>query len=266
LPISRTELKKVKALNTRKGRRKQGRFMAEGVRLLEEAFRFGVKPEPLFYAPDRLTPRAETLLGRFRARKTPLEQVSPSDLTRMAGAETSQGLLAVCRTPNTVLGELHHPRMRNILLCENLSDPGNLGTLVRSALAFDFDLVVLAGRSAEPFSPKVVRSSVGAVFGLPIATASTEEFLELAETHGITLVAAAPAAGTDPARLWPGLKRRPLALAVGSEAAGLTETLLGRAQRRVRIRHSRRVESLNSAVAGAILMSECYDRRIRRQR
>jgi TrmH family RNA methyltransferase len=265
LPITRAELKKVKALHTRKGRRSQGRFVAEGVRLLEEAYRFGINPAPLYYSPDRLSPRAETLLGRFRARKTALERVSPGDLSRLASAETSQGLLAVCPTPTTALTELHRPAMRNILLCENLSDPGNVGTLIRSALAFGFDLVILCGRCAEPFSPKVVRSSVGAVFGLPIAVAATDEALGLTDRSGIVVVATDLAARTDLGQLLPSLEKRRLALAIGSEADGLSQTVLERARSRVRIRHSGKVESLNSAMAGSILMQACYDSRIRRK-
>jgi TrmH family RNA methyltransferase len=266
LPISRTELKKVKALQTRKGRKKQGRFVAEGVRLLEVAYRFRVNPVPLYFAPDRLNARGETLLGRFRTRKAAVERVSPADLSRMAGAETSQGLLAVCRTPVSVLSELHRPSMRNILLCENLSDPGNVGTLVRSALAFGFDMVILCGRCAEPFAPKVVRSSVGAVFGLPIAMASTDEVLAFAARNDIAVVGTALTAQTDLGRVLPSLKKRSLALAIGSEATGLSETLLSRARSRIRINHSRKVESLNSAMAGSILMKACYDSRIWRKR
>jgi len=184
----------------------------------------------------------------------------------MTGTETSQGLLAVYAIPEQDLSKLHRPQMRTVLLCENLSDPGNVGTLVRSALAFAFDMIVLCGRCAEPFSPKVVRSSVGAVFGIPIAVATTPEVLDYIAKEKYALVAGGPGGRVDSRRVLATLKRSRIAVAIGSEADGLSQAVLDRADSVVRIHHSRQVESLNSAVAGSILMKECYDSRMRRKR
>jgi TrmH family RNA methyltransferase len=230
------------------------------VRLLEEALRFRKVPRKLFYSPSLLSERGTAVVSEFGKRSAETVEVPASDLDRMAPAETSQGLVAIFDYPNTDLAELKPKCLRNVVVCENLADPGNVGTMIRTALAFDFDLVLLCGHSAEPFSPKVVRSSVGAVFGLPVATAETEAGLAFLEGNDIPLLAAALTGTKNICSCLADLKERPLALAIGSEADGLSESVIGRAFAVIRIDHHTQVESLNSAVAGAILMKECYDR------
>lgn len=266
MSISRAELKNVRALQTKKARQAAGQFLAEGVRLLEEANRFKARPLKLYYAPSMLNQRGQAVVERFAGRKVTMEETSAADISRMGPAETSQGLVAVFDTPVTTLDKLYQPRMRNILLCENLSDPGNVGTLCRSALAFGFDLMILSGASAEPFAPKVVRSSVGAVFGLPIALATPEEALALAESEKIAVVATDIKGRDRLGRVLKEADRRKVMLTLGSEAAGLSDEMRRRAEFTVSVRHERSVESLNAAVAGSILMYRCYTGRIRRKR
>jgi TrmH family RNA methyltransferase len=266
LPVTRTELKKVKSLQTKKGRRTHGLFPAEGIRLLEEACRFEVWPDRLYCAASLLTDRGQRLTERFQEAGVDIAEVSSADLTRMAATESSQGLLAVFPVLSVDPSKLKPDPDRNILVCEKLSDPGNVGTLLRSALAFGFDTVLMCEHSAEPFSPKVVRASMGAVFGLTIAVTSSETALAILEQQGIPLLAAAPSGNVPINQALSGLKRGPVAVAVGSEADGLSPRLLDRAFRVVTIRHRQIVESLNSAVAGAILMKECYDSFSRRKK
>ena len=265
MPLSRSETKNLRALQTRKGRRTSRRFLAEGVRLLEEALRFKRYPVRLYFAPSVLSPRGAQVVERFRKAGAPTHQVSAAELSRIADTETSQGLLAVFDLPNQRLSELIQPSMRTVLLCENLSDPGNVGTLIRSALAFDFDLVVLVGRCAETFSPKVVRASVGAVFGMPVASAELTETLAAAERGRFRIVAAALQGSDSMKTVLNTMKNSQIMLAIGSEADGLSPQMIQAAHKLVRIEHSRQVESLNSAMAGAILMKECYDSRSRRK-
>lgn len=265
MPLSRSEIKNLCALQTKKGRRTSQRFPAEGIRLLEEALRFRTKPRRLYFAPSLLTPRGEHIVERFRGSGVPVHQVSASELQRISNTETSQGLLAVFDLPEQRFAELMRPSMRNVLLCENLSDPGNVGTLIRSAVAFDFDLVILAGQCAEAFSPKVVRASVGAVFGIPVATAELAEVVAGAERGHFLIIAAALQGSEDMKPVLTAAKNHPIMLAIGSEADGLSPEMIQAADRLVRIKHTSQVESLNSAVAGSILMKECYDSRIWRK-
>ncbi|MEW5995635.1 MAG: RNA methyltransferase [Candidatus Zixiibacteriota bacterium] len=241
--VPRTELKKLSSLLTKKERRRHRMFLAEGVRVLEEAVRHGFLPHTVYYAPSDLSARGRKLIDRFRQRSVKVETVSTRDLRVIADTETPQGVVALFSLPETGLSELFRSAFRRLLLCENIADPGNLGTLIRSALAFGFDMVILAGDSAEPYAPKAVRSSAGAIFGIPIAVATLSELLRFIGQEKPHVIAADPK-GSDkvalPRRLNP--KRR-LLVAVGSEAKGLSREILRIAGRRVRIDHLAVVES-----------------------
>lgn len=258
MPLTRAELKRLKSLAARKGRREEGLFAAEGVRLLEEALRHGVLPERVYSVPAALSARGAALLDAFRARRVPLVEITPGQLEAAADTRTPQGVLGVFTLPAASLATLHRPLARRALLCEGVSDPGNLGTLLRSALAFDFRLVLLCGPAADPFAPKVVRASMGAVFALEIAAVDRSALLEFLEAEGFALAATAAKGSTDAVALRQAARTGPLALAVGAEGIGLSREVLDRARIVWRIDHSESVESLNAAVAGAIAMREVY--------
>jgi TrmH family RNA methyltransferase len=265
MSLSRSEIKNLRALHAKKGRRTSGEFLAEGVRLLEEALRFKQQPVRLLFAPSLLSSRGEQIVAKYRRMGTAVHQVTAADLDRVCDTEQSQGLAAVFRTRPRRLSELLGPSTRKILLCENLSDPGNVGTLIRSALAFGFDLTVLVGKCAEAYSPKVVRASVGAVFGMPVVSADLPEVLAERDKHNITIVAAALQGSDRLDTVLARLKGRPMILAIGSEADGISTGLVRASQKMIRIAHGDKVESLNSAIAGSILMKECYDFAMRRK-
>jgi len=255
--MTRTELKNVKSLLTRKGRKTHRMFVAEGVRLLEEARRHRFRPEMICHAPGILSERGCKLAEKFRSDGVKVEKLSTRQLESISDSRSPQGIMAVFKTPSTALMEPERLRSRNILLCENISDPGNLGSLARSALAFGFGILVLTGKTVEPYSPKVVRSSAGAVFRLAIMETEAAEILERANQAGTVIVAAvadSKADGRIPLR-----SKRGVLLAVGSEAEGLSEMLLEKAESCFAIKHLAVVESLNAAVAGSIIMSTIYN-------
>ena len=259
MPLTKTELKNIQALSTKKERRAQQRFTAEGIRLLEESARFAVWPELLYYAPAMLNDRGKDLLARFEAARVTCTEIPSRQMKQLSETKTPQGMLGIFRTPSLSLVEQYRPRFRSILVCENISDPGNLGTLLRSALAFGFKLVILTGTAAEPFAPKVVRASVGAVFGAAIAEAGPDELEMLIADEKATLLAATTSGEVSMTEAMLDQKGGRYVLAIGSEARGLSDRLAGLASVRVRINHSPEVESLNAAMAGSILMKELYD-------
>lgn len=256
--ITKNELKSVKTLLTKKGRRDTGLFVAEGIRLMEEALRHRYLPETVYFAPALVGRRGEQLAARMARNRVAVREVSNRELLAMADTESPQGMLGVFRIPPMRLTELYKPGLRRLLWCENVSDPGNLGTLARSALAFGFDLLVLSGSSADIFGPKVVRSSAGAVFGLKIAKETTSAVIKFAAKNRIKVVASGPTGKKlDPA-VKKVLKREKLILVVGSEARGVSRALFDVAEMVVAVGHSKKVESLNVGVAGSILMSMIY--------
>ncbi len=234
-------------------------FLAEGVRLLEESVRWRFLPQTVYYAPSMLSTRAEKLVRQLKSRVLETVELSARDLAELSDTEAPQGVVGLFARPDTKLAQLYQPEHRKLLLCENMSDPGNLGTLARSSLAFGFDLMLLCGGSVEPYSPKVVRASAGAVFGLRIAVANVNEVCAFVARERVTVIAADPTAKRDVKIIGSTLRKRRILLAVGSEATGLSKTIMKRADIRVRIRHLRAVESLNAAVAGSIMMKQVYD-------
>jgi TrmH family RNA methyltransferase len=258
MSVTRAELKDIQSLLTKKGRREQHRFLAEGVRLLEEAVRHRVRPELILYAVHGTSERGKELVDQFAREKVRVEEISAKQLEQVSDTETPQGLVAMFRQPPQDLVELSTAGLRRYLLCENISDPGNLGTLIRSALAFGFEAILTTGQSAEPFSPKVVRSSAGTLFGVRHGVDTTENVVAYAGRQKVAIVAT----GTKGAMTLGDLKKiigkRPVMLAVGSEADGISPSLQRAATYTVRIDHEPEVESLNAAVAGSILMKEIY--------
>lgn len=258
-PITQSEKKKVKSLLTRKGRDANRQFVAEGIRLLEESIRHWWLPRKIYYAVSRLGTRGEELLEKFRRLQVETAAVSARDLEQMTDTETSQGLLGLFDIPQASSDHFMKSDCRNILLLDNISDPGNAGTLIRSALAFEFDYVIVTGNTVEPFNPKIIRSSAGAFFGIPTISLSSGQIASLKKEKGMTLMTADPTG--EPlvkivGRLRPDTK---IILGIGSEAAGLSEPIRDLADYRLRIIHNNNVESLNAAVAGSIIMRELFD-------
>ena len=250
------ELKFIKTLQNKKGRKETGKFIAEGIRLLEEAVKSKFYPEKLYYCDSVLTERAKSVLKSFKKPGISIEEISKSQLDTITQTEEPQGIIAVFKTPEKKLIELYWPKHRKLLLCDNISDPGNLGTLIRSAAAFEFDLVVLTGNCAEPYSPKVVRSSAGGIFVPVIAEGNIDEVLGFVASEKMLLIATDLKGKTD--KLPSNIRKRKIVLAIGSESEGLSAKILRKAPVKLRIEHSRKIDSLNAAIAGSILMSKLY--------
>ena len=189
----------------------------------------------------------------------PVRLVSESQFRSISNTDTPQGILAVVRSPYEIysaqLPDAPGPR---ILLLEDIQDPGNAGTLIRTAAAFDYSGIIMSNRCADPLSPKCVQSSAGAVLSLWIRR--TEEYLTLARRileSGYTLVAADLEGDEDMSPLG----RRPLVVALGNEASGLSQTLRRMASCRLRVPvASDKAQSLNVAACGAICMYESIRR------
>jgi RNA methyltransferase, TrmH family len=237
----------VRDLRTPRGRRAAGRFAAEGPTLLEEAGRTGLRAREIYTtqaALDRFDP------GRFETDGTAVYVVPDRVFARLSDLETPTGVLAVYdlldRTAADVLAGTGP-----VLLLAGVSDPGNAGTLVRSAEAFGAAGVLFGRGGADPFAPKVVRAAMGSLFRVPVASVVPEELPALAAAAG-RLVVATDVDGEDVtvAGIPPGA-----VVAVGNEKRGVREWLT-RWDRAVRIPQRGAAESLNAAVAGSIVLYE----------
>jgi RNA methyltransferase, TrmH family len=249
------KVKLVRALAGRpKERREAAAFLAEGVRLVEEALVAGWPFRFALHGPE-LSPRGAQLVEKLREHGVPLELVDGVLLRSLSETETSQGILAVLDER-----ELSLPAVPDFLLIpDSVRDPGNLGTLLRSAEAAGVQAVLLPPETADAFAPKVVRAGMGAHFRLPIRSAGWTEIA--------LLVAGMPAnrqvylAEMGGASCWQADFKAPLALIIGGEAAGATQQARQLATRLVSIPMLGGTESLNAAVAGSVLMFEVLRQR-----
>ncbi len=236
-------LKFYRWLATRKGRREAGLFMVEGERAIRQVA--GASPGSIV---EILAVPGQRPIGRY-----PHRTLTPEQFKRVAATQTPQGVLAVVRIPPEV--ESHrppHPVGDRLLLLEDIQDPGNVGTLIRTAAAFGFSGAVLSAKCADPFSPRVVQATAGSVLSLWLRrTGRYLETVDILRGQGFCLAAADLRGEEDTALLGSGQ----LLLALGNEAAGLSPAVLARADGRLRLPvAAEKAQSLNVAACGAVLM------------
>lgn len=258
MSITKHEIKEVTDLNRRKGRRQTGRYVAEGIRLLEEAVNFGVAPEVVYVAEALLSSRGERVSAELAAMGAELKTGSAKTLEAMADTTSSQGIVAVFAQRWSDWQQLRPDPARRVLWCAGISDPGNMGTLLRSAAAFGFRNVVIGEGTVDVYAPKVVRSSAGALFALSLFMGTTAEIGSHLAAVGLPVLAA-DMTGRSLRELPAIVTAKPLALVVGAEADGIPEDAARYATEKIRVDHDRCIESLNAGVAGSILMSRLYN-------
>ena len=237
----------VRDLRTPRGRRAAQRFTAEGPTLLEEAQRTGLHPREI-YATQAGLGRFDP--GRFETAGTAVFVMPDRVFARLSDLETPTGILAVFDLPGRTAADVLALPGR-VLLLAGVSDPGNAGTLVRSAEAFGAAGVLFGRGGADPFAPKVVRAAMGSLFRLPVASVEADELLAAAAAAGRPVVATdvdgedITVAGIPPNAV----------IAIGNERRGVRDWL-PRWDRAVRIPQRDAAESLNAAVAGSIVLYE----------
>ncbi|RME88197.1 MAG: RNA methyltransferase [Anaerolineae bacterium] len=248
-------LKLVRALQRRpRARRKERAFVIEGVRLVEEALASGWPFRFALYAAN-LNERGRSLVEAIRAAGWPVEETHPDLLRAVSDTATPQGVLAVLEEHPRPLPP--HPTF--LLIPDSVRDPGNLGTLLRTAAAARVDAVLIPPGTTDAFAPKVLRAGMGAHFRLPIHALTWEEIVSRCDAWGLRLMLA-EMAGTP---CWEADLRAPLALVIGGEAEGASAEARARAETTLGIPMPGDGESLNAAVAGAILIFEVVRQRLR---
>jgi RNA methyltransferase, TrmH family len=231
------------------GRREQQRFIAEGPTLLEEAGRSGLRPLEV-YATGKGLRNGGTLVDGYEAAGIPVFHVTDQAFARLSDVTTASGILGVFEIPRRSVAEvLAAPGV--VLLLAGVNDPGNAGTLVRSAEAFGAAGVLFGLGGADPYGPKVVRATMGSLFRLPVAVTAQAELAELAAAAGRPVVAT-DVDGEDVSVV--GIPPNAV-LAVGNERRGVRDWLT-RWDRAIRIPQRKATESLNAAVAGSIVLYE----------
>lgn len=242
-------------LQQSKERKNSGLFVIEGVRLFEEAIQANWEMDFILHS-DNLSSRGVELLILAEERKIDIDEIPFSLMRKIANTEHPQGIIAVVQQKKAPI-----PQPLNfVLICDSISDPGNLGTILRSADAAHVQAVFVTPNSTDPYSPKVVRAGMGAHFHIPIYQADWQEIHEICKKSKQPLHTYLATADAD-LSCWDADLRIPCAMIVGSEASGPGNEAHELADTKIKIPMPGESESLNAAVAASILLFETLRQR-----
>lgn len=232
--------------------------LIDGWHLLEEAVSSGIDLETAAYVEPPPGPKESALLARLASR-TRVLTVSPAVMDALSPVRTPSGVVALAHRRDAAWQDLLAPAPALVVVASDVQDPGNAGAIVRVAEAAGATGVVMAGSSADPWGWKVLRAAMGSLFRLPVRRErDPAAALRTLRQEGLRVIAAVPEGVAGPAAED---LTRPCALLLGSEGAGLDPALVAAADARVTIPMRRPVESLNVAVAAALLVYEAARQR-----
>jgi RNA methyltransferase, TrmH family len=250
--LSEREEKLLRALQRRRKRLEHGRFIAEGIRVVEDLLASPLEVDWVLVASSlEDTSRGATLVASIEERALPIRVLPDDAFQKLALTEQAQGVLAVAQTPagdwRTIESSGTHAV---VLLLDGVQDPGNLGTLARTAEALGAAGLVTLPGTVDPWNPKTVRAAAGSLFRIPVLAGGWEEVRDRLRKEGFRLLTAE--VGGDP----PPAAGGRVGLVVGNEGAGISPEVRASADGAVGIPLRGRAESLNVAAAAAILLYE----------
>jgi RNA methyltransferase, TrmH family len=246
-------VKQARSLRDKKQRRREGLFIAEGLRILTEAREAGFLPVTLFFNPAQPHPLLERLVEATEAAGGEAIETNADILHKLSGKDNPQSVFGIYRAWNTDIDRLDRSRAPLWIVAQALRDPGNLGTILRTGDAVGAGGLILIDDCADPFSVEAVRASMGALFTQAIAAASWDEFVGWlragkGQLIGTSLNAVLDYQEPDYAR--------PCFILVGNESQGLPAAYEAECDRLVRIPMLGKADSLNAAVATAVMAYE----------
>jgi RNA methyltransferase, TrmH family len=253
-------VKEVVKLRTARHRREAGVFPVEGYREIKRALEGGIAIEQMWCCPELfLGENEEDLVDEAEALGAEIIEVTREPFEKMSYRDRPEGLLAVCSFYDTSLESIELSDTPLVLVVESIEKPGNLGTMLRAAVAAGADAVVVADPTTDVFNPNVVRSSIGTCFLIPLAVASTDETIGWLRKNELSILAATPSATTAH---WDATLDSRTALVIGSEQYGLSERWMDEADAKVVIpMPGGAIDSLNAAASAAILLFEAVRQR-----
>ena len=250
--ISKNQIKLFKSLKHKKFRTQHSLFLVEGYRNCKELLDSDFSIQKVFYTENSIRgERNSKLIAEFKNTIDKCENISPSEMSSISDTVTDQGIVAIVQLPEKTQSPILTD-MKRLLCLESISDPGNLGAIIRTAAWFGVDSIFLSSDSVDRFNPKVVRSSAGTIFQIPIFVLSDlNEFFKTAAENGFTKIATAPHGGTSiyeydfPAKS---------IILFGSEANGLSDDIMSKTDVITSIPSEGSGESLNLAISCGIVL------------
>jgi TrmH family RNA methyltransferase len=249
--FSNETVKRLRSLRDKKARKADGLFLAEGLRILAEARDSGRLPEIIAYSSKGgIHPLATEIIDAAEAEGADVIETSPDILSKMSGKDNPQAILGAYRQPDTSLAAIDRAASPLWIVAQALRDPGNIGTILRTGDATGAGGLILIDDSADPYSVEAVRASMGAIFTQAVAAARWDEFVPWLRSGPGQLVGTS--LKTDRDYLDP-VYEQPCFLLVGNESQGLPTAYEAECDLLVKIPMLGRADSLNAAVAAAVM-------------
>jgi TrmH family RNA methyltransferase len=253
--LSNPIIKDIKALSNKKERDETKSFMAEGLKLVIDALELGFEIKTLVYAKNvKDKPQVEQVAKKTFVRGGLVLEVSEKVLSSITRRDNPQMVVGIFTQRWTSLKDLRPKTGETYVALDRVRDPGNLGTIIRTADAAGASGVILVGETTDPFSMETVRATMGSVFAVPLVRTSVADFLAWKKTAGVSLVATHLAGAVDYRTI--DYRKKPVVLLMGNEQAGLPEELAREANALARIPQAGRADSLNLAIATGIMLFE----------
>lgn len=252
-------IKYIKFLENRKTRWQERKFVVEGVRAVEELLKSAKSKFKIIYTQElEKTERGRRLLINLTRQNIEKNLVTEKELRFVSGHPTPAGILALANFMEPDLEEILNLRRPFLLILDGLQDPGNLGTIIRTAEAAGVTGIILSQDTVDHYNPKVVRATMGSILRLPIIKSSNlDSVIDKIKSKNIQVLVC----DTRGAKYYYEIEwRLPVALVFGNEAAGPSPEILQRADKTIKIPQRKTVESLNVAVASAIVMYQVVEK------
>jgi len=248
-------IKDIKNLTQKKGREESGTFLAEGLKLVIDALELGWTIRTLVYAKAaKGKPLVEQAAVKTVASGGLVLEVSEKVISSITRRDNPQMVVGIFDQKWKPLRDIRPAAGETYVALDRVRDPGNLGTIIRTADAAGASGVILVGDCTDPFSLETVRATMGSVFAMPVARASVDEFLSWRKTAGVSVVATHLAGSVDYRTI--DYKKKPVVLLMGNEQSGLPPELASQADQLARIPQQGRADSLNLAIASAVMLFE----------
>lgn len=254
------KIKLIKSLYKKRERWKRGLFLVEGLKIVEECIAYNYPLENIIYTDDLLNINGgEDFLQKIKSRED-LIYVPPNLFKKISDTETPQGIMAIVKMPNLSMDSLQAKDKPFLLFLDSIQDPGNMGTIIRTGDIFNINGIIVSEGSVDIYNPKVVRSTMGAIFRMPIYHVEDKaKAVERLKREGFKVFATSLEKSsyihvTD--------FNQATVVLIGNESQGLSQELYSLAHKNIKIPIIGEGESLNAAIASSIIMYEAIRQRL----
>nr|WP_300005081.1 RNA methyltransferase [Tissierella sp.] len=246
-------IKEIKSLSRRKNRWREKLFIIEGIKIIEEALVSSVSIKHIFFSDALFEAEGgEDLFGRIKLLQSTIK-LSRAVFNDITDIENPQGVLAIAEFKERKMEDVFEIDNPSIIFLDGLNDPGNLGTIIRTADAFNIDAIVLGENSVDPYNSKVVRSTMGSIFRVPLYNCKNNDlFFKYIIENKINIITTSLSGDTLEKEIF----KDSFVAVIGNEANGVSQEILANSTKLVKIPMPGLAESLNAGVAASIIMYE----------